>query len=130
MRPVPCGLLLAVLALGLSQRGPAAPREQVTSPELPLFKPEVARLMVGRDGLVYLAHPGKASRLYCFALRMSRTGRDKVGVELPFGDNLTANKDGQMALAQPGYGLRVGLYDAKFRPAGGVGGFDPNGYNP
>src|SRR5262249_31859715 len=81
--------------------------------------------------LVYLANPGKSSGMYCYLLRMSRTGQDKVGVELPFGDHATANKDGVMALSQPAQGgNRVGLYDSKFRPAGGVGGFDPNGSNP
>src|SRR5262249_50040275 len=105
--------------------------ERVISRENPLFRPEVARLTVGRDGTVYLAHPGKASRLYCYVLRMSRTGAHKVGAELPFGDVATANKDGAMALAQPGYGgKRVGLFDAKSRPLGGVSGFAPNGYTP
>ena len=131
MRQLARILLLMILALGLPGRAPAADLEQVVSHEDPLFRPELARLTVGRDGAVYLAHPGKASRMYCYVLRLSRTGEDKVGIELPFGDVATANQDGVMALAQPGYGgHRIGLFDAKFRPVGGVSGFDPGGYNP
>jgi outer membrane protein assembly factor BamB len=122
---------VAVLVLCWPGRCGAVQLEQVISHEDPLFRPEIARLIVGRDGVVYLANPGKSSRMYGFVLRMSRQGLDRVGAEMPFGDNATANADGVMALAQPGYGgSRVALYDRRFRALGGVGGFDPNSHSP
>src|SRR5262245_41932931 len=122
--PLSCALV-AALALCCPRQAVAVTLEQVISHENALFKAEIARLTVGRDGVVYLAHPGKSSRMYGFVLRMSRTGGEKVGAEMPFGDNATANRDGVMAVAQPAYGgARVGLYDGQFRSLAGVGGFD------
>jgi outer membrane protein assembly factor BamB len=126
------GLPAVLLALCLAGRLPAAELERVISHENPLFQPEVARLMVGRDGVVYLAQPGKSSRPYGFVLRMSRRGLEKFGAEFPFGDVATANKDGVVAMTHPAYGgHRIALYDARFRPiAAGDDDFHPDSYQP
>src|SRR5262249_62227644 len=136
MRSLIRGLLLGLLALSIPGRGAAVELEQVVSHEHPFFKPQEARLTVGRDGRVYLAMDGKSGRLFGFVLRMGRTGEDRFGAEVFPGQggsagNATANKDGVMATASPGAGgHKVALYGPGFRLLGGVDDFDRDTYSP
>ncbi len=128
---MPRASCLFVLALTLPCAGRAAELEQVITHEHPLFKPREAHLTVGRDGRVYLAGWGMTGpRPYGFVLRLSREGKDKFGAEVLPAWSATANKDGVMATASPGYGgHQVAVYDSFFRARGGVGDFEEH-HNP
>jgi hypothetical protein len=116
--------ILFVLLL-LPGRIVAADLEQVISHENPLFKPREAHLTVGRDGRVYLAGVGLAGgHPSGFVLRMSREGADKYGAEMLPCWNATANRDGVMAIASPGYGRQIALYDVSFVRRGRVDDFE------
>src|SRR5262249_41649890 len=126
MRCVSGGLLLGLLALSVPGRGAPVELEQVITHEHPFFKPREAHLTIGRDGKVYLAGWGlTAGRPYGFVLRISREGKDTFGAEVLPCWSATANKDGVMATASPGYGgHQVAVYDPSFRGRGGVDDFE------
>jgi hypothetical protein len=126
-----CLFVLASLTVPFSGRAAAVELEQVVTHENPLFKPTEAHLTVGRDGKAYLANWGMTgARPYGFVLRLGRDGRDKVGVEVLPCWSATANKDGVMATASPGYGgHQLAVYDAAPRAHGGVADFE-EAHNP
>src|SRR5262245_17407859 len=110
------------LVLAGPPRGLAAELEQVISHEHPLFKPREAHLTVGRDGRVYLACWGVSATPYGYVMRLSRDGKERSGAEVVAAAfNATANRDGTVATANPGYGgHKVAVYGPSFRVRGGV----------
>src|SRR5207248_8383698 len=69
-------------------------------------------------------------RPYGFVLRISREGRDKFGAEVLPCWSATANKDGVMATASPGYGgHKVAVYDPSCHVRGSVDDFEAD-HNP
>src|SRR5262249_17214097 len=123
--------LCALLALALPCSAWAETFDKVLPHENPLFKPREAHLTVGRDGRVYLSNWGlTAGRPYGFVLRLNWEGKDKFGAEVLPCWSATANKDGVMATARPGYGgHKVPVYDPSFRVRGDVDDFEKD-YNP
>jgi hypothetical protein len=68
--------LIALLVAGFfSHLAPGAMLEQIISRENPAFNAGSARLVIGRDGMVYLCSGGNSS----FVLRLTPDGKDKVG---------------------------------------------------
>src|SRR5262249_47223836 len=112
--------LWLVLALSVAGSAQGETLEKVILRENPLFKASEAHLMIGRDGKVYLSNWGlTAGRPYGFVLRISRGGKDKFRAEVLPCWSATANKDGVMATASPGYGgHQVAVYDPSVRGLG------------
>src|SRR5262245_48128603 len=99
--------------------------ENVTSHENPNFQAALnaPRLVVGRDGLVYLCAQGKkADGQYAYVLRLTRDGKEKWGSLIGAAHNATANKDGVVAAAVF-VGHKISLYDKTFRSLGAVDDF-------
>jgi outer membrane protein assembly factor BamB len=118
-------LLLGFLALCGMGRLPAATLERIISHENPDFHGALnaPRLVVGRDGLVYLCAQGNnPGGPYSYVLRLTRDGKEKWGGLITAGHNATANKDGIVAAAVF-YGHKVSLYDRTFRSLGAVDDF-------
>ena len=120
--------LVVAVALCGPQQVVAVTLEQVILHEHPLFKPREAHLTVGRDGRVYLACWGVSATPYGYVMRLSRDGKDRFGAEVVAAAfNATANKDGTLATANPGYGgHKVAVYGPSFRVRGGVDDFAPD----
>lgn len=82
--------------------------EQVIVRENPAFKPAVARLTVGRDGMVYLCNGEGGSS---FVLRLSRDGKDRRSKVVGHsGRNATANAAGVVATAHGHFAHKVTLH--------------------
>jgi outer membrane protein assembly factor BamB len=115
-------VLLAAVASG---RLSATTLERVISHESPNFQGALnaPRVVVGRDGLVYLCAQGKnANGPYSYVLRLTRDGHEKWGGLITAGHNATANQDGIVAAAVF-YGHKVSLYDRTFHGLGAVDDF-------
>src|SRR5262249_46210829 len=88
---------------------------QVLSREDPAFRCEMARLTVGRDGMLYLCSGGNDSHV----LRLTREGKLKLGSKVVYAaHNATANADGVVATANAHFAHKVTLYDAAFKQTG------------
>jgi outer membrane protein assembly factor BamB len=99
-------LLLALAAFGPAQ-GRADTLEQVVSYEHPAFRPEAARLVVGRDGRVYLCNGAVGNS---FVLRLSPDGKTKFGKLVgTAAKNATANAAGVAATANAHFAHAVVL---------------------
>jgi outer membrane protein assembly factor BamB len=104
------GLALAVIVLAA---GPARAVEldQIISRENPSFHCDSARLVVGRDGKVYVCSGGSNS----FVLRLARDGTDKFGGAVEYAaQNATANADGLIATANGHFAHKVTVYGLDF----------------
>lgn len=87
--------------------------EQVISRESPLFRCQLARMAVGRDGFVYLTDD-KGGKGFC--LRLSRDGKQKLGGEVIYAiHNATANAAGVIATANAHFNHSLNFYDSKFQ---------------
>jgi outer membrane protein assembly factor BamB len=110
--------LLGLVALGCRlPAGRSATLEQVISRENPAFNCPLARLVIGRDGLVYLCSGGNSS----YVLRLTRDGRDKFGGTVVYAAaNATANADEIVATANGHFAHKVSLYDKGLHNLAGV----------
>src|SRR5262249_49834558 len=131
MRRIGFWLLCGPLTLALPGASRAVTLEQVILHEHPLFKPREAPLTVGRDGRVYMACWGVSATPYGYVMRLSRDGKDRFGAEVVAAAfNATANKDGALATANPGYGgHKVAVYGPSYQFRGGVDDFEHD-YRP
>jgi outer membrane protein assembly factor BamB len=89
--------------------------DQIISREDPAFHCDAARLVVGRDGKVYLCSSGNNS----FVLRFARDGSDKFGGAVEYAaQNATANADGVIATANGHFAHKVTVYGPDFARRG------------
>jgi hypothetical protein len=89
--------------------------EQIISREDPFFRCQEARLVVGRDGKVYLCSGGNRS----FVLRLGLDGSGKSGGAVEYAaHSATANRDGVVATANGHFAHKVALYGPDFARGG------------
>lgn len=97
--------------------------ERVYTHEHPAFQCATARLVVGRDGMVYLSSGWDIG----LVLRLNRNGKDKTEGQVVYAiANATANAAGVVATANIHLARTVNLYDPSFNRQGSVAEFLSN----
>lgn len=100
------------LFLSLVKAASAVELEQILTREDPAFRAEMARLAVGRDGMVYLSSGGNDS----YVLRLNHDGKHKLGSRVVYAaNNATANAGGIVATANAHFAHKVSLYERSFK---------------
>lgn len=116
--------LLAVLRLLQNRPVNATELRQVISREHPAIKGTGERLVVGRDGNVYVSGNDDQGG---YVLRISRDGLQKFGATTTYAiTGIAARADGIFATSNAHFAKSVSLYDKNGHELGKVGGFTGN----
>lgn len=103
--------------------------EQIVSHENPAFNPVAARMVVGRDGMVYLYHARSLTESG-YLLRLARDGSAKTGTLIAYSNSgVAANAAGTYVVAETHFAHAATTYDSEFKRIAAVTEFENSNYD-
>jgi len=123
----PFSVLIMLIAFTCSTMAGEIVLEQEISREHPHFDCADSRLVVGRDGLLYLPRSCKPGG---YLLRMNPDGTGKTGGPIQYSNNgVAVNPDGTFIVAECHFAHTAAVYDRNFTRIGAVTDFDNRNYD-